>query len=137
MRPAERVQTSKATRHLARLPRSHSLIMDGVALVTGGASGVSLIWTEITGRTSSIQIGAAIVEAFLDKGVRGVTVADIDPGAQLLEAVVDVTNEESVKEMLRRTVDRFGKLDYAVNSAGITSKSKVDEYSTEAVRMLV
>jgi len=119
MRPAERVQTSKATRHLARLPRSHSLIMDGVALVTGGASGVSLIWTEITGRTSSIQIGAAIVEAFLDKGVRGVTVADIDPGAlksfstqlrtrfpgaQLLEAVVDVTNEESVKEMLRRTV---------------------------------
>jgi NAD(P)-dependent dehydrogenase (short-subunit alcohol dehydrogenase family) len=82
-----------------------------VAIITGGASG----------------IGLASVESFIDAGAR-VVVADIqdEMGAalqakfknDLLYVRADVTNDDAVKGMVQRAVDRFGKLDVMFNNAG-------------------
>jgi meso-butanediol dehydrogenase / (S,S)-butanediol dehydrogenase / diacetyl reductase len=80
--------------------------LDGrVAVVTGGARG----------------IGRAIVDALAARGAN-VVVADLDPDmAGDAEAVrVDVTDEGSVRDLMRDVIERHGQLDILVNNAGVS-----------------
>jgi NAD(P)-dependent dehydrogenase (short-subunit alcohol dehydrogenase family) len=87
------------------------------AVVTGAASG----------------IGLALVEAFVREGMR-VVMADIDreslqtqaeklsdDGAEVHAVTADVTDPEAVEAVGRAAVERFGKLNVAVNNAGVVS----------------
>ncbi|KAK7700107.1 hypothetical protein SLS64_011125 [Diaporthe eres] len=93
------------------------------ALVTGGASG----------------IGRAIVRLLAREACAGIAVADINADAlatvqKELVAIatnkdfkciivnVDVRDESSVAEMVKNTTESFGRIDYAVNCAGIGLK---------------
>src|SRR3954469_4925634 len=86
-----------------------------VAFVTGAASG----------------IGRAAALAFAREGAGGV-VADVaeqgnqetarmieELGARSLAVTCDVTRAEAIKAALDKTVDAFGRLDFAFNNAGI------------------
>ncbi|NYE04266.1 NAD(P)-dependent dehydrogenase (short-subunit alcohol dehydrogenase family) [Bacillus niacini] len=85
-------------------------LIEKVAIVTGGASG----------------IGLATVKNFIENGAK-VMIADIneegekisrDLGASFIK--VDVTKEENIKMMVTKTVEQYGKLDIAVASAGVS-----------------
>ncbi|XP_028162173.1 3-hydroxyacyl-CoA dehydrogenase type-2 [Ostrinia furnacalis] len=89
-----------------------------VGLVTGGASG----------------LGRATVEQLLKQGGR-VVVCDL-PSSQGQEVAkklgenaafvpVDVTSEQDIKNALQTTLDKFGRLDVAVNCAGIATASRI------------
>ena len=82
---------------------------DEVALVTGGASG----------------IGAAIAAAFAVKGAR-VAVADLDEGADFR---CDVSDPASVDETVAAVIERFGRIDVLVNSAGIARLAPAEALS--------
>lgn len=86
-----------------------------VALVTGGSAG----------------IGKAIVEAFAARN-DAVVISDLDQdrgealadsirqkGGDALFVKIDVSDLESVKHLFETIKDRYGRLDYAVNNAGI------------------
>ncbi|MHC6224612.1 SDR family oxidoreductase [Pseudomonas sp. X10] len=86
-----------------------------VALVTGGGAG----------------IGRATAQAFAAEGLN-VVVADVDVaggeatvalirqmGGQALFVACNVTREAEVQRLLARTVEAYGRLDYAFNNAGI------------------
>ena len=105
------------------------LEFDGkVALVTGAAGG----------------IGEAVAVSFAQKGAK-VVVADIDEenGKSVVEQIqeeggeaiflkVDVSDHEGVKKMVEDTVDAFGRLDCAVNNAGIGgAQANTGEYAIE------
>jgi NAD(P)-dependent dehydrogenase (short-subunit alcohol dehydrogenase family) len=93
-----------------------------VVFITGGASG----------------IGKATAQQFAQTAAR-VVVSDIDPaceqvagelqagGAEALGLRHDVTDEAAWTTALARTIDRFGRLDVLVNSAGIVSTGPVAE----------
>ena len=96
-----------------------------VALVTGGASG----------------IGKAIVETFVHEGAR-VLIADVNDAATAAligalghnyadGATVDVRDEQAVQRMVAQAVRRFGRLDIAVNNAGVGGFSPVQSYPLE------
>lgn len=74
-------------------------LIDKVAIVTGGGSG----------------IGAAIVERFRAEGAE-VVVLDLAEGADLR---CDVTDQTAVDEAFDRVVADTGRLDVLVNSAGV------------------
>ncbi len=90
--------------------------LDGrVAIVTGGAKG----------------IGRHYAQALAREGAR-VTIADIADGGELAaeiakqqgansvtSAVVDVSDEASVKAVVAATIARFGKIDVLVNNAAL------------------
>ncbi|EAZ89885.1 SDR family oxidoreductase [Crocosphaera chwakensis] len=89
-----------------------------VAFVTGAASG----------------IGRATALAFAREGVN-VVVADIseqgnqettrlieEMGGQAIAVKCDVTQTESVKSALDKTIESFGRLDFAFNNAGVEQK---------------
>jgi len=46
-----------------------------------------------------------------------------------ISAVCDVTDEGSVKEAVRLTAERFGKIDILINSAGINIRGRIEDLS--------
>ena len=92
-----------------------SIHEDKVALVTGGASGIGFAMAEIL-----VGAGAHVAIADIDEA-RAKEAAE-QLGAGVLALAVDVSQEESVEGMLAATVERFGRLDYAFNNAGISDR---------------
>ena len=85
-----------------------------VAVVTGGASG----------------IGAAIVQA-LQAAHATVVVWDVHAPvlSNVLHCTVDVTAPASIRAALAQTVERHGRIDIVINSAGITGPTMpLDEF---------
>ena len=87
-----------------------------VALVTGGASGIGLASAKIFAAS-----GASVVIADRQQALGEKAVAElVASGAQALYVDVDVTDPASAQAMVDACVARFGRVDCAVNSAGIT-----------------
>ncbi|KOX30843.1 MULTISPECIES: SDR family NAD(P)-dependent oxidoreductase [unclassified Streptomyces] len=88
---------------------------DRVVLVTGAGSGL--------GRAVALAFaaeGAKVVAAGRTAETLEETVALIGAAGGTAEAVTaDVTDAASTRELVRRTVERFGGLDVAVNNAGV------------------
>ena len=93
-------------------------IKDGVAVVSGGASG----------------LGEATVRYLLGKGAKA-SILDFaqdrgdklaaELGGDVLFCKTDVTDEASVKEAILKTVEVFGAIHFVVNCAGVATPGKV------------
>ena len=87
-----------------------------VALVTGTAAGI--------GRASALALahaGAAICASDIDETGAAETARDItDAGGRAISCLCDVTDAAQVVAMVEATVAAFGRLDAAVNNAGIS-----------------
>ena len=88
-----------------------------VALVTGAGSGIGRASAQIFARE-----GARVVVVDLNEAGAKETVELIEgAGGEALALAVDVADEAQVESMIAATVDRFGRLDAAMNNAGISS----------------
>ncbi|MCP1645388.1 meso-butanediol dehydrogenase/(S,S)-butanediol dehydrogenase/diacetyl reductase [Pseudomonas citronellolis] len=98
-----------------------------VALVTGGGRGIGL------GIARSLALaGAELVIADLDAAQAEEGAAQVRAlGGQALALTVDVGEPHSVRALLGEIERRRGRLDVAVNNAGIISIHKVAELSVE------
>jgi NAD(P)-dependent dehydrogenase (short-subunit alcohol dehydrogenase family) len=85
-----------------------------VVFITGGSSGIGLATARAFARTGARVAIAARREA---QGRDACALLERD-GAEALFVPTDVSDEASVAHAVRATVARFGRLDYAVNSAG-------------------
>lgn len=104
--------------------------LDGkVAIVTGAGRG----------------IGRAIAEAYLQEGASVTITAahgqtELDRLAkqnwseQVLALLADVTNPEACKQVVDKTIQRFGHVDILVNNAGRGMKYVSDSFLTEPTR---
>jgi NAD(P)-dependent dehydrogenase (short-subunit alcohol dehydrogenase family) len=99
--------------------------------------------TNLAGRTvvvtgGSGTLGSAIVDRFVDEGVRAVAIVDHDhnathahadavrartPGVAVLPVVVDVTDHDAVHAAFADIATAFGGIDVAINNAGIVAPS--------------
>lgn len=98
-----------------------------VAIVTGGGGG----------------IGKATCLAFAREGaeivIPEVNIANAEAAATEIQALgrkckvieTDVSNGESVRTMVRQTLDAFGRIDILVNNAGIFSYTRIDACTEE------
>lgn len=85
-----------------------------VAFITGGTSGIGLA----TARTFA-NAGAAVVLAARDERGHEVCATLAKEGARALFVATDVRDEASIAAAVSKTVSQFGRLDYAMNSAGV------------------
>ncbi|CAI7647261.1 unnamed protein product [Penicillium viridicatum] len=85
--------------------------VSGIALITGGASG----------------IGRACAKTFARDGASGIALLDISPKAlEVVKAEIEEQqhkpDENRVNEVVQEVATTFGRLDYVVNAAGIAMK---------------
>lgn len=84
-----------------------------VALVAGASKGIGAAVAQAFARA-----GAAVVLAARDEGALGAVASGIEElGGTALAVRTDVTDAGSVARLVDRTMDSFGRLDYAFNNA--------------------
>lgn len=99
---------------------------DKVAIVTGGASGIGLATVK-----KLLENGANVVIADVSKNLDDV-VSGLGNEVHTLGIMTDVSKEEDVKNMINKTIQKFGHLDYMVSNAGIGGSPNIlDEVSIE------
>lgn len=98
---------------------SSNRFQDKVALVTGGNSGI--------GRAASIQFGRegarVVIAARRENLGRDVVDAIKKEGGEAVFVKTDVTKPEEIEGLFKAILDKFGRLDCAVNNAGVSSAS--------------
>lgn len=99
-----------------------------VALVTGGASGIGAACIR-----QFAANGAQVVIADMSEAAGSELAASINAqGGKALFVKTDVSDPASVQTAVDQTVVEFGRLDYAVNCAGISGESNLlADYSLE------
>src|SRR5271170_1884444 len=91
-----------------------------VALVTGGNGGIGLGMAK-----GFAAAGATVVIAGRNKVKAQSALAELRAiGAPAEFVELDVLQEESCKQAIERTVERFGRLDILVNNAGISVRKQ-------------
>lgn len=102
----------------------------GFALVTGGGSGIGKACAQAFAREGSAGIALLDVNQESLEAVKTEIAAELKDNAsprankdcQILTYTIDVTNEEQVDSILKEVAQKFGRLDYVVNCAGIAIK---------------
>ena len=105
------------------------MLENKVAIITGAGSG----------------IGKGIAKKFSENGAN-VIIADLneDAGKAAEKEIknsffikTDVADENSVKNMVKKTIDKFGKIDILVNNAGLQYIAKVEDFPLEKWNLLI
>jgi 2-deoxy-D-gluconate 3-dehydrogenase len=95
-----------------------------VAVVTGGNGGIGFGMAE-----GLAKAGAAIVVAARNRDKSAEAVARLAAvGATSMFVPLDVADPASCREMVRRAVERFGRLDILVNNAGMSIRKPPEAY---------
>ncbi|KAJ4299868.1 hypothetical protein N0V90_005115 [Kalmusia sp. IMI 367209] len=98
--------------------------LKGVAYITGAGSGI--------GQYAAYSMARQGVRSFalLDRNPVTQTVQHLKktyPNIQIKEIEMDVANEKAVNDSVEQTVKEFGRLDYALNNAGIGGALKTTD----------
>ena len=102
-------------------------LLNRVAIITGGSNGIGLAAV-----TRFIEEGAKVVIADLDEAQGKVMEAGlIEEGKDVYFVQVDVANRESVQNMVKAVIAKYGKIDILVNNAGITNDAVLTKMTEE------
>ena len=96
-----------------------------VAVVTGAASGLGLAIAR------KLHAEGATV-ALLDLNEAAVQAAAREVGPNATAYTLDLTNQDQVENAVGQIVERFGRVDILVNSAGVTGVTNVKSHEVDA-----
>jgi NAD(P)-dependent dehydrogenase (short-subunit alcohol dehydrogenase family) len=88
-----------------------------VAIVTGGGSGMGAA-TAILLAKSGANVVVADIDGATARNIAGRISAD---GGNALDVTADISQPDAVRSLIDTTVAKFGKLDLAVNAAGVAA----------------
>ena len=98
-----------------------------VAIVTGASRGIGRAISVALAQEAATVVLAARSIRKLQETADQVTEA----GGKADIVVTELTEEESIKNLIKTTADKFSRLDILVNNAGVTHSAKLEETATE------
>lgn len=108
-------------------------MFNGVAVITGGSSGIGLALA-----ARLLQNGASIALCGRSQERLEAAYHSLEPFShRLLTVQADVTEREHIQALVTRTLERFGRVDALVNSAGAGSLGPVTETSDAVIQSLL
>ena len=97
-----------------------------VAIITGAGSGI--------GKETAILFareGAKVVVADVNEKAGEETVVEIKKNGEGFFVKLDVSNREQSKQMVKTTLEKYGKIDVLINNAGIVQDAFVSKMTEE------
>lgn len=89
-----------------------------IGIVTGAGMGTGGLGRGIAAQLAADNVSLMIADADPRVAEVAAHIADKYPGIEVESYCGDLSSESNVKEMVDRTVDRFGRIDILVNNAG-------------------
>ncbi len=113
--------------------RSYLILMkDKVVIITGASSGIGLATAQLFARKGNKVVLAARSHALLAK-----TAQDLQSsGYDVLTVVTDVTIEEDCKNLIAKTLDKYGQIDILINNAGISMRAIFNDVDISVLKRL-
>lgn len=112
---------------------------DKVIIVTGASSGIGLASVKHFAALGAKVVLAARsidkLEAIAEKLNQKYSAHSLQPIAHCI--MTDVTKEEDCKNLIGKTVERFGKIDVLVNNAGISMRAVFNDMDLKVMRSLM
>lgn len=104
------------------------LIKDKVAIVTGAAQGIGKAIAELFSQNGAIVVLCDMLEDKVKK-----TAEEIEKltGNKCVGFAVNVTKKAEIEDVVRKTLEMFGKIDILVNNAGILKHALILDMSEE------
>jgi NADP-dependent 3-hydroxy acid dehydrogenase YdfG len=102
--------------------------LDGkIVAITGASAGIG----EATARLLAERGAAVVLGARRSERIDAIAQSIREAGGQAATCVVDVTKAEDLRRLVATGVDRYGRLDVLVNSAGIAPIGPLADLDTE------
>jgi NAD(P)-dependent dehydrogenase (short-subunit alcohol dehydrogenase family) len=99
-------------------------LQNKVALITGGGKGIGFATAKIF-----IREGAKVIIADRDKNAGEVAASELGPQSVFVQT--DVSKSSEVKQLVNKSVQHFGKIDFLVNNAAIIKYATAESCSEE------
>jgi 3-hydroxybutyrate dehydrogenase len=103
-------------------------LKDKVSLVTGSTSGIGLGIARALAASGSAVVLNGFGKPEEIKATQAAVGADF--GVKVAYSGADMTDPDSIAEMIKMTLDTFGRLDVLVNNAGIQHVAPLQEFPT-------
>ena len=103
-------------------------VKDKVVIVTGASSGIGLATAKLFSQKQAKVVLAARSKEKIEK------LAKAFPNS--LAIPTDMTDEKQIKEMVKKTVSHFGRVDILINNAGRGYDAYIEEINTDKFREL-
>jgi gluconate 5-dehydrogenase len=99
-----------------------------VAVVTGGSKGLGLA---MAAGLASAGASLMLVNRNADEGIQAAKILAEDFGVKTSSFSADISSQEQTEAMAAATLQKFGRLDILINSAGINIRGPIDEITLE------
>ena len=106
--------------------------MSKTIFITGTSTGFGKLMTITLSKTGHTVIAG--MRGTKDKNEAVAKELSVLPNVDVID--IDVTNDASVKEAFKSTLDKYGKIDVLVNNAGLAGFGLVEAYSIEQIKKL-
>jgi len=109
-------------------------LKDKIVLLTGAASGIGRATAILFAKEGAVQILSDIDEHGLNETY---TLIDNEAKARTKITVVDVRNQDDVKNMIDMTIEKFGRIDVLVVNAGVVRVGPVETFPDSDYNLLI
>jgi gluconate 5-dehydrogenase len=99
-----------------------------VAVVTGGSKGLGLA---MAAGLASAGASIMLVNRNADEGIQAAKILSEDFNIKASSFSADISSQEQTEAMVAATLQKFGRLDILINSAGINIRGPIDEITLE------
>lgn len=99
-----------------------------VAIVTGGSKGLGLA---MAAGLASAGASIMLVNRNADEGIQAAKILSEDFNINTSSFSADISSQEQTEAMVATTLQKFGRLDILINSAGINIRGPIDEITLE------
>ncbi len=102
-----------------------------VVVITGASSGIGkALAIECASRGAKLALAARRTERLLE-------LEKELPGTEILSVKTDVSKEEDCKNLIKQTIQQYGKIDVLINNAGISMRALFADLDLEVMKRLM